>query len=213
MPGQDVALPALRRTTGRVGAVLGLSQIVDHLFDVPPLPGVPDQRRRLVWARRPAPAADGPRAARLLAGAPRPRGGADTTPRSSGAAKPAARRRWADHRGGASRLHPGRARHPRKPFGPAGATRRDRGRTCRDASRASGGGRSHRGLGRPDEPVRRAGGLIRPQVTAAAGRWSARAGRPSTGRSRCRAGAWCPAVGPARSPRRCRHSVPRCCRR
>jgi hypothetical protein len=39
---QDVALSALRGTTGRDGALLGLPEIVDHLFDLSPLPARPD---------------------------------------------------------------------------------------------------------------------------------------------------------------------------
>src|SRR4029453_13448481 len=35
---RDVALPELRGTTGRDGALLGLPSIVDHLFDLHPLP-------------------------------------------------------------------------------------------------------------------------------------------------------------------------------
>jgi len=38
---RDVALPELRGTTGRGGALLGLPSIVDHLFDVHPLPARP----------------------------------------------------------------------------------------------------------------------------------------------------------------------------
>jgi len=48
MQFRDVALPALRRTTGRDGEVLGLPEIVDHLFDVSPLPDLALGRRRLV---------------------------------------------------------------------------------------------------------------------------------------------------------------------
>jgi len=35
-----VALPALRCSTGRDSAVLGLPQVIDHLFDMSPLPVV-----------------------------------------------------------------------------------------------------------------------------------------------------------------------------
>jgi hypothetical protein len=35
-----VALPALRRTTGRDGTLLGLPSFIDHLFDLSALPDV-----------------------------------------------------------------------------------------------------------------------------------------------------------------------------
>ena len=38
---RHVALPALRRTTGRDGALLGLPPIVDHLFALHSLPARP----------------------------------------------------------------------------------------------------------------------------------------------------------------------------
>src|SRR5512134_1523318 len=63
---RHVALPALRRTTGRDGALLGLPTIVDHLFDLHPFSARPGGRSRVLRPRRSPPAADGPRAARLL---------------------------------------------------------------------------------------------------------------------------------------------------
>ena len=65
-----VALPALRRTTGRDSSLLGLPPFVDHLFDLPPLPGVPGSRCQLLRPRPQAEAADRARAARLLVRAP-----------------------------------------------------------------------------------------------------------------------------------------------
>lgn len=68
MFADHVALPALRRTAGRVGEVLGLPQIVDHLFDMSPLPELSFGRRRLVRAGPQAQADQRPRATGLLAG-------------------------------------------------------------------------------------------------------------------------------------------------
>jgi hypothetical protein len=65
----DVALSALRGTTGRDGALLGLPPIVDHLFDLSPLPTFPHCRHWLVRARPEAAPPDRARAAWLLAGA------------------------------------------------------------------------------------------------------------------------------------------------
>src|SRR5204862_2205039 len=68
---RHVALPALRGTTIRGGALLGVPPIVDHLFDLSPLPTRSRRRRGLVCAGPETPAPDRPRAARPLGGTAR----------------------------------------------------------------------------------------------------------------------------------------------
>ena len=186
---RDVALPALRSTTGGDGAVLGLPEIVDHLFDVSPLPTLADCRCRLVRARPEAAAADRPRDARLLGTAARTeRCATGRRPRRAG--PPASSDApFGQRRGGmgdtGARLRAGRARGvDRRTVARARAETRARRRTI-NGSLDSGARRGRRPeLGRANESLRRPRGLSRPQLRVAAGRSSARAGRPSTARWR-----------------------------
>jgi hypothetical protein len=170
MAFQDVALPALRSTTGRVGAVLGLPEIVDHLFDVSPLPDLPEKRRRLVRPRPQAPAADRPRAEGVLGGTPGcDAAAADRCVGAMGPAAPATGRRRRARRAAPTRLRPSRAH--RRSGNPDRAARRG---SARVAAEAASGRRGN--LDEPDEPVRRAGRLRPPQLTGAAGSPSGQAG-------------------------------------
>ena len=201
MANQDVALSALRGTTGRDGAVLGLPPIVDHLFDLPALPTLPRRRCRLVRAGHEASAADRPRAPRLLAGATRGGRRSGTrceSARSSSSAGDADRRRArGEHT--RSRLRAGRAAPPDRRATGACAAREASGRSAATPAERRGGGQ----MGRADEPVRRPGGLTRGQasmIRAGRDRSWAPAGRPSRGRSRSRASASSRAAGLATSP-------------
>ena len=66
----DVGVPALRRSSGRGGALLGLPSLIDHLFDLPALPDIAGRGRRVLRQGPLAIAADGPRAPGVLGGGP-----------------------------------------------------------------------------------------------------------------------------------------------
>ncbi len=169
MASRRVALSELRRSTGRVGAVLGLPQIVDHLFDLPELPALAGAGRRLLRPRSPTHPPDGSGAARLLGGeAQRLRGRAGARPRrpspSAGTGDPnhggaEGIRRARSHRGRANQRgvagHLGPPAHRGTAFDQFAALR-PIGRT--------------RGLVRPKEPLRRGGRLASGRLLGTRGR-------------------------------------------
>ena len=201
MPPNDVALSALRGTTGRDGAVLGLPSIVDHLFDVSSLPTLPHRRRRMVRARSEAPTSHRSRAARLLAGTRRRGGRHGSLDRPGRARAPAhaprerRRRRVADagprlRARGAARADPCANRADDR-------TADEYGHRNTRAAHGHGPGRK---LGGSDKPVRRPRGLTRPPIRAVALGRSGRAGRPSTDRWRSPLAGSIPALDLARRP-------------
>ena len=161
-----VALPALRRSTGRDSALLGLPAFFDHLFDLPALPSLAGGRPRLLRQGPGSRPADGARAAPVLGGG---RSRPDLPPGHDAGRFRARTRASPRDRDGSSRWRAARSPGPdatpgvrparRADAAVSGAAGRGAGRGADLANRHAGGpthaGRRSAALGAANQPLRR----------------------------------------------------------
>ena len=140
----------LRHAAARGREVLGLPPVVDHLFDVPPLPAVPRRERRLLRPRPQPGPAPGRRAPRLLGSGRR---GRPDERAAAGGARPRIERRQPPPAARTGSSRPARGLRPGRPGRPWPAAPPPARRRAAAATRRHRGGRD---VGRSRDALRRA---------------------------------------------------------